>query len=302
MGGDLLAGGARVRRRWLTVGVRQPIAAAERRRGSCRTSGSPSSARRCGGSAGWRRFPEEDRDAAGRTTPPCAETPSAPPPDARRWSVSLTHAPPPVSSLQTWRSGAGRSRRSSSSRGSRRTTPRPTGKTHKAVYDESVRGAMDELLDELRSEFGRGQGLPSVPRRAVQRRQVAVQDRHRRVARGRRLRAAVVGGPGRRLRDVHDGHRSARPLPAGGGRRRAAARSSRRSSPMPPTGHRDHRPRDAQAGAEGIPDRSPAHRPAAQQGPHRLAAVAGRAPGSARRRPRPGWSTSCGPPGPSTSG
>ena len=85
------------------------------------------------------------------------------------------------------------------------------------------------------ARVGRGQDLPPVPGRAVQRGQVAVQDEHRRRGRGR-LHPALGRGAGRRQRHVADGARPARSVPAGGRRRpdREAARRDRGSRRAPP--------------------------------------------------------------------
>jgi uncharacterized protein (DUF2461 family) len=53
---------------------------------------------------------------------------------------------------------------------------KPFWQRNKQVYETLVRAPMEALVAELEPEFGDGQSLPPVPRRAVQQGQVPVQD------------------------------------------------------------------------------------------------------------------------------
>ena len=90
----------------------------------------------------------------------------------------------------SWSSPGSPSRRSTSTTTSRSTTPRASGRSTSTSTTESVKAPMIALCDALGKEFGDGEDLPALPRRAVRQGQDAVQDPPGRVRAGRPTRPA----------------------------------------------------------------------------------------------------------------
>ena len=156
---------------------------------------------------------------------------------------------------------------------------------NKEVYDSMVRAPMEELLAEIEPEFGEGRIFRPYRDIRFSADKSPVQDEHRRDD-PRRLRPAHRRRPGRRIRHVGDGTRSARALP--GGRERHPVRRHARQGGARGTGCRGGglRPRRLEDGPEGLSQGSSADRAPPVQGHHHVAGVAGRRVAGEPRRPR----------------
>lgn len=144
--------------------------------------------------------------------------------------------------------------------------------------------------------------LPSQPRRPVQRRQVPVQDAHRRPSGERRLRPALRRRPGLRQRDVPARPRPAGPLPRrrrrGRQRRRTGAGDRRGGAGRPPGA----RPELSQDRSARLPQGPPEDRVCCATRAWSPGRSGRPRSGSAPAAPGPGSPPSCAPPSRSGTG
>ena len=174
---------------------------------------------------------------------------------------------------EPWRFAAGPSKRSSSTRASRPTTP---GRTGTSTSRSTTSSSAGRWTSSSPSSLRRRADLPSESRCPLQPGQVAVQDGHRCDPRARGIRTVLGRGACGRLRPLQARVRSARALPAGRRRRpqRSPARPDRR--PGAECEPRDHGARHLEDGSSRLSQGSPPHRSAPPQGPDRMAGMAGR--------------------------